>query len=86
MWESAEEGIAGHLSNLRCLSDSENISKYLHLRYCLFLSTAHTHTHEHTRRASNSISATFLHALPAPTHAWDGWVRHHDKPWRASDV
>lgn len=45
MWGRMEEGIAGHHSNLRCLSDSENISKYLHLHYCLFLSTTRTHTH-----------------------------------------
>lgn len=59
------EDRGGHHSNLRCLSDSENISKYLHLHYCLFLSTTHT--------ACISISATFFPCTVSP-HTCLGWL------------
>lgn len=44
VWESTEEGIAGHLSNLRCLSDSENISLNIYIYITVYSSLPHTHT------------------------------------------
>lgn len=44
MWGRMEDGITGHHSNLRCLSDSENISLNIYIYITVYSYPSHTHT------------------------------------------
>lgn len=59
---SSEKGITGHLSNLHCLSDSENISLNIYIDIAVYSSPPHTYmnTHHHT----HTHTITHTHAEP----------------------
>lgn len=70
VWGRMEEGIAGHHSDLRCLSDSENISLNIYIYITVYSFPPPLHTH--TAMACISISATFP-CIVSP-HTALGWL------------